>query len=520
MVALAALAAALVALAGAPLPSGWCCVASIASPTPWSQFQMPPLRDRPLTALVYVARDGGLALDERPMHFVELPSATVPLRVRVGAARCGDAASEVYRVAVARCRRALRAPGVSVFLRISGSDADHDVGVTANPTSAAELFEPAIDLTLPAGTRALDVYARGLPVAPHAPWRASSSTRALLARTNFDAFPRSAARPLRGGALRDGWWAPYRARLASTRRERRSAPRVVLHIGDLSTIDGYKMSIVAQARHLHRARAAVRFEYLDLGCLPAADARKSAVRRILTAPGVAIRVHELCVQAPIEPGLDVATFRAGLRALTNPHARALDDAAAGVPSFVAIALRPVAALLVERAVTTLVLTNGAERHDEWLLELARMYGVPQRVVDLGSKGPLAPFPVTPAVTHYVAPSHFVAQHVNVAAALAHLPDAELVVLHPFIDLERDAAVSAGADSALGARSVAGADADADGAARRCAAERAAAPDTLVVAFVGRLVPQKGGGIFVRAVSVLLCTVTFHANLAHSLTRSP
>ena len=253
---------AIVLAAGAS--NGWCCVALIASPTPGSQFQMPPHRDRPLTAHVHVVRDGGLALDERMMHFVELPSATVPLRVRIDAARCGGTRSELHSVAVARCRRALRAPGVSVFLRISGSDADHGVGVTANPTAAAELFEPAIDLTLPAGTRALDIYARGLSLAPHAPWRASSSTRTLLARTSFDAFPRSAARPLRGGALRDGWWAPYRARLAAARSGRKRAPRVVLHIGDLSTIDGYKMSIVAQARHLRLARAAVRFEYLTV----------------------------------------------------------------------------------------------------------------------------------------------------------------------------------------------------------------------------------------------------------------
>ena len=121
----------------------------------------------------------------------------------------------------------------------------------------------------------------------------------------------------------------------------------------------------------------MRFEYLDLGCLPAADARKGAIRAILTAPDVAIRVHELCVQAPVVRGLDMAAFRAGLRTLTNPHARTLDDAAAGVPSFVAVALRPIAARLVERGISTIVLTNGAERHDEWLLELARMYGVAQ-----------------------------------------------------------------------------------------------------------------------------------------------
>ena len=483
--------------AAAPLPTRWCCSVTIESPLPGTQIAMPPLHSRSLPVLTWVGRHpttlgDAAVLEDRAMPFVELSGATVLLRARVDAVRCdGGATTEALTPPHNYCRRALRA--AQLFVRISGSASDHAVDVAADATAAA-LFDPPIAVNVPAGTRALALIARGL--SNHAALWQLAEADEPLARTSFETFPRSAARPLPALAgLHDGWWVPHAARLSRSRdddaRLATSSPRVVLHIGDLTTVDGYKMSIVAQARHLvadTNANEVLRFEYLDLSCAPASDPRKGALRRILS--DVNIHVHELCVRAPPTPGLDsMEGFKAGLRTLTDPRVASLNDAR--VPGFAAAALRPVAELLIERGVTTIVVTNGAERGDEWLLELARICGVQQRVVDLGSKGPLAPFPVTPAVTHYVAPSHFVAQHVNVRVATEHASaGTQLLVLHPFIHL----------NGATGGDQLDAADDDAG--SRPCGRERAASSDTVVIAFVGRLVSQKGASIFVRAAALV------------------
>ncbi len=290
-------------------------------------------------------------------------------------------------------------------------------------------------------------------------------------------------------------------------------PISVLYITDLGHVDGYKNHLLQLLTRLphHRVRQSI----LDLSCDKELGKPRAFLDLLLqrgvvanhdtpTAAGAPppppgqVTLLDICLQVRGWPTLDawINDLRTYL-----PRATDFDAPGGGVPAAMRRVLRPLFDTIAATA-DVLVLGNGNDRRDAYLVSLGRLADVPV-LCDLGPKGPTTIPDADPAgLTVLVAQSTYVREHPNVQRYVRPKPlqggaGVAVVTLPPMID-------TASFDGG-GPR---GTTAD---VCDRVHHPGEVKPHTVTVVFVGRLVSLKGCGMFVRAAAVALRSLSVAYN---------
>jgi hypothetical protein len=258
----------------------------------------------------------------------------------------------------------------------------------------------------------------------------------------------------------------------------------LVFVGDLRGVDGMKVVQLQQLRHLPRAHFDI--DYLDLTCdegddlpfLPQLRAIRVAVRRV-------------CVRV----AMGNQQFALALRTLHRaPSFGVLDTALRDAFAELYALLRGGGGgggELQRRRVDAIVLSNSAGVSDNYIFDIARLAGVPVRLLDLGAK--LIPN-VGINATGFIAPSHYVKHHESVAAV--PMP---AYVVSPAVDFVR---FNRSAVSPCFAEVLAESRAAETVEEAKAEAMLAGPEDGPIVAYLGRLATEKSPGMFLRAVLLL------------------
>lgn len=164
------------------------------------------------------------------------------------------------------------------------------------------------------------------------------------------------------------------------------------------------------------------------------------------------------------------------------------------------------------AFDVLVMSNGGEDTDAYLLQIARLAGVSTRVVNLGAMVGGYVSPLFTGATKLIGPSHFVAHNPAVSRNAAGL---SVKVCHPVMDAARvlnsaRSCRSVRVQASDDPRKVVSQNVDTTGTVteqrqagvvgKDARDARNMAPATFIM--VGRMAPEKTPGMFVRAMSIL------------------
>ena len=250
----------------------------------------------------------------------------------------------------------------------------------------------------------------------------------------------------------------------------------IVHVCDLGTMDGYKGYLLQQLIRLPRGVYAQ--SIVDLSCVT--DPSMQPFRAELVAWDLPF--FSECIMVPsahdyADGWHSIAEWHHDLRALDRMAS--LDEA----PPLMRQALAGLVARL--RAADVLVLTNGANDYDSYLVALGRLTKT-RVILDLGPKGPESLPWTTRGLDVFVAQSAFVRHAPRVVAS-----GVPVVTLPPVVDFEAFSLPEARRTclrSPLTSPPLAAADSN----------SIRSSSNAVTVSYVARIAAQKGPGMFVRA----------------------
>ncbi|CAM9533255.1 unnamed protein product [Ectocarpus fasciculatus] len=278
-------------------------------------------------------------------------------------------------------------------------------------------------------------------------------------------------------------------------------PRRIVFVVDLRVMDGYKLSTLHLSKNMP---SGFRASVLDLSCASGDLPVKDSFERH------AVDVFRLCIKPPIE--MWDSAQRQGTTLVQLLHsalvgAETWEDVTSTHPN-AAQALLDVHRHL--SAFDVLVMSNGGGDNDAFLLQAARLAGVSTRVVHLGA-GAVSSHasPLFGGATNLIGPSHYVAHGPTVSRNEQGL---SVKVCHPVMDAAEilNAARSCRLTNAEPHEKVTGGHpehpersfGEDEGGATGGVSDGGVSPSSSRFVMVGRVVPEKTPGMFVRAVAVL------------------
>lgn len=275
-------------------------------------------------------------------------------------------------------------------------------------------------------------------------------------------------------------------------RRQTKGPIKVLHISDLRHMDGYKIHLLRQLTKIPTDR--VFQQVVDLSCdfeNPEVIHKERPFATLLRK--YKIPTTEICLKVPLtKRWSNISSWVKDLDRLATVNN--ISD----VRPDVLQVLRPLIKVL--QKVHILIITNGAVAQDTYLAELGRLVKIPAVLMDLGSRGPqLLPYSYR-GITAFIVQSTFMKEFPAVKDS--HV---ETILLPPIVDDTLYSYTSANETCPEVRKELL------LFLHKKRKGERIS-PEKVIVAFVGRIVTQKGVGIFLRSVKYFLRHLQY---LSHS-----